>query len=98
MSALGGKIVRAIVIEFGQDEVLLKISDTYWFQSFGCVLGFDWYSSGLITPVTGAIKEGLRGMEVELGLFVCGGKGGIRNICGIILCYRFPESSYMRKG
>ena len=76
MAKLAREIVSLMVIEFGPEEVLKKLSDPYWFQALGCVLGFDWHSSGLTTTTTGAIKEGLKGIEGELGLFVCGGKGG----------------------
>jgi len=75
MTALAREIIQAIVTEFGQQIFLQKLSDPYWFQALGCVLGFDWHSSGLTTTVTGALKEGLRGMESELGLFIAGGKG-----------------------
>ncbi len=64
-----------IVSELGHDAFLEKISDPYWFQALGCVLAFDWHSSGLTTTVTGALKEGLRGIEGEVGLFIAGGKG-----------------------
>jgi len=66
-----------MVMEFGTGEVLSRLSDPYWFQSLGCVLGFDWHSSGVTTTVCGAIKEGLKGLESELGLFVAGGKGKV---------------------
>ncbi|UCE79968.1 MAG: DUF763 domain-containing protein [Nitrospiraceae bacterium] len=75
MSILSREIIYAIVSEFGQKAFLEKVSDPFWFQALGCVLGFDWHSSGLTTTVTGALKEGLRGMEQELGLFIAGGKG-----------------------
>jgi hypothetical protein len=75
MVPLSREIVIFIAAEFGRDEVLRRLSDPYWFQAFGCVLGFDWHSSGLTTTVCGALKEGLRGTENELGLFVAGGKG-----------------------
>jgi len=65
----------AIAQEFGTEEILRRLSDPVWFQSLGCVIGFDWNSSGLGTTTMGALKEGLRGLESELGLFVCGGKG-----------------------
>ena len=58
-------------------EVLRRLSDPYWFQVFGCVLGFDWHSSGVTTTVTGALKEGLRGTERDLGIYVGGGKGAV---------------------
>ena len=75
MVALSREIIYAIVSEFGQKAFLEKLSDPFWFQALGCVLGFDWHSSGLTTTVTGALKEGLRGMERELGVYMAGGKG-----------------------
>jgi hypothetical protein len=75
MSQLGREITIATVTEFGTGEMLRRLSDPYWFQAFGCVLGYDWHSSGVTTTVCGALKEGLRGLENELGLFVAGGKG-----------------------
>jgi hypothetical protein len=75
MSALSRQVIYLMVSEFGRDEFLSRISDPFWFQSLGCLLAFDWHSSGLTTTVTGALKEGLRGMEGELGIFIAGGKG-----------------------
>jgi hypothetical protein len=75
MVPLSREIVTYIASEFGREEVLRRLSDPYWFQAFGCVLGFDWHSSGLTTTVTGALKEGLRDAGRELGIFVAGGKG-----------------------
>lgn len=75
MRRLARATIEAMIYEFGQEEVLCRLSDPYWFQSFGCVLGFDWHSSGATTTVCGAIKEALRGTEKSLGLFVVGGKG-----------------------
>lgn len=75
MVKLGREIVRLVVEDCGPEEILRRISDPYWFQSFGCVLGFDWHSSGVTTTVCGALKEGLRGTENDLGLFIAGGKG-----------------------
>jgi len=77
MARLSREIVSLMVAEFGAGEVLRKISDPYWFQALGCVLGFDWHSSGVTTTTCGAIKEGIKGLERELGLFVCGGKGAV---------------------
>ena len=76
MVRLSREIVRFLVTEQGTGEVLRRLSDPFWFQAFGCVLGFDWHSSGVTTTVCGAVKEGLRGMDHELGLFAAGGKGG----------------------
>jgi hypothetical protein len=78
MVRLGREIVRLIVEDHGPEEILRRISDPYWFQSLGCVLGFDWHSSGVTTTVCGALKEGLRGREKDLGFFIAGGKGARR--------------------
>jgi len=75
MAKLAREMTTVIVVEFGSQEMLRRLSDPFWFQSFGCVLGFDWHSSGLTTTLCGALKEGLRGLEGELGFFVAGGKG-----------------------
>lgn len=75
MVKLGREIVRLIIEDNGPEEILRRISDPYWFQSLGCVLGFDWHSSGVTTTVCGALKEGLRGREKEWGLVIAGGKG-----------------------
>jgi hypothetical protein len=75
MTGLARQITLVIVEEYGPQEVLAKLSDPLWFQAFGCVLGFDWHSSGVTTTVCGALKEGLRGLEKDSGLFVAGGKG-----------------------
>src|ERR671926_560383 len=75
MATLSREIVIYMVSEFGPREVLRRLSDPYWFQAFGCVLGFDWHSSGVTTTVCGALKEGLRGRIDETGVAVAGGKG-----------------------
>lgn len=75
MVSLSREILIFLVSEFGRMEALRRLSDPYWFQAFGCVLGFDWHSSGLTTTVCGAVKEGLRGTEKEIGIYVAGGKG-----------------------
>ncbi len=75
MALLAPAIVEAIVLERGPAEVLRRLSDPFWFQAFGCVLGFDWHSSGVTTVVCGALKEGLKGREADTGLWVAGGKG-----------------------
>lgn len=75
MTKLAREVTIVIVSEFGPNCMLKRLSDPFWFQAFGCLLGFDWHSSGLTTTVCGAIKEGLKGLERELGLFVAGGKG-----------------------
>ena len=75
MVLLSGEILTHIVEEYGPREVLRRMSDPFWFQAFGCVLGFDWHSSGVTTTVTGAVKESLKVRGQEWGLFAAGGKG-----------------------
>ncbi|HWC13350.1 MAG TPA: DUF763 domain-containing protein [Actinomycetota bacterium] len=75
MSSLAREISFAIVAENGAEDLLRRISDPVWFQSFGCVLGFDWHSSGVTTTACGALKDGLKGVEHELGVTFAGGKG-----------------------
>jgi hypothetical protein len=75
MKKLARQIVILMVKEFGAEEVVKRLSDPFWFQALGCVLGFDWHSSGLTTTVCGALKEAIKGLEKELGLFIAGGKG-----------------------
>lgn len=77
MKMLAREIIISIISDSGSEELLRKISDPLWFQALGCVMGFDWHSSGLTTTVCGAIKESIRGLEKELGLFVAGGKGKV---------------------
>jgi hypothetical protein len=77
MRLLAREITLVIAAEYGPDEMLSRLSDPHWFQAFGCVLGFDWHSSGVTTTVCGALKDGLRGLEHECGLGVAGGKGGV---------------------
>lgn len=75
MARLARQISLAIICEFSPQIFLTKISDPFWFQSFGACLGFDWHSSGLTTTVCGALKQGLWGLEKDTGLFIAGGKG-----------------------
>ncbi len=75
MVELSKSIVELIVMEHGRRTLLERLSDPYWFQSLGCVLGFDWHSSGLTTTVCGAIKEALKDVGGDLGLYMAGGKG-----------------------
>ncbi len=76
MTRLSKAIIEVIVAEFGPEEFLRRVSDPFWFQAFGSVLGFDWHSSGVTTTVCGAMKEGMKNIAYDLGLFFCGGKGG----------------------
>jgi hypothetical protein len=75
MKRLAREIILIIVQDYGTEEILKRLSDPYWFQALGCVLGFDWHSSGLTTTTCGALKEASRGIEHETDLFIAGGKG-----------------------
>lgn len=75
MQRLMRAISIAIIEELGAQEFLRRFSDPTWFQSLSCVIGMDWNSSGTTTITLGALKEGVRGLEKELGIFICGGKG-----------------------
>jgi hypothetical protein len=75
MTRLGAVTVEAIVHHYGRDELLRRLAHPFWFQSFGAVMGMDWHSSGITTSVLGALKRGLKPLERELGIHVCGGRG-----------------------
>ena len=75
MTLLGSAIVESILLHYGRSAFLSRISDPYWFQAFGSVMGMDWHSSGVTTAVMGALKRGLNPRASELGLYVCGGRG-----------------------
>jgi uncharacterized protein len=75
MMQLGTAIVESILLHYGHSAFLSKLSDPYWFQAFGSVMGMDWHSSGITTAVMGALKRGLNARAAELGLYVCGGRG-----------------------
>ena len=75
MRKLAREITIAIVDTYGPEAMLQRIADPFWFQALGCVLGFDWHSSGVTTTVCGALKEGTRGLEGDLGFYIAGGKG-----------------------
>jgi hypothetical protein len=73
MCKLAKEIANIMIDEQGTDTFLTRISDPYWFQAFGCVLGYDWHSSGVTTVLTGVLKQALS--PEEHGMAVCGGKG-----------------------
>lgn len=75
MSLLGGAIAEAIVIEYGRPALLQRLSDPFWFQSLGCVLGMDWHSSGITTSVMNALRKAINYRSEELGIYICGGRG-----------------------
>jgi hypothetical protein len=53
MTLLGTAIAESILINYGAAEFLSRLSDPFWFQAFGSVLGMDWHSSGITTSVMG---------------------------------------------
>lgn len=73
MIRLSHAMSKAIIDEYGQAEFLRRLSDPLWFQAFGCVLGFDWHSSGVTTVVAGVLKQALK-PDVH-GISMAGGKG-----------------------
>jgi hypothetical protein len=75
MTELGTVIAEHVVLEYGVNEFLTRLSDPFWFQAFGAVMGMDWHSSGITTSVMGALKKGLNPLFDELGVMVCGGRG-----------------------
>src|SRR6202167_470287 len=75
MTRPGTAIVESILLHYGHGAFLSKLSDPFWFQALGCVMGMDWHSSGVTTSVMSALKRGLNPRASELGLYVCGGRG-----------------------
>lgn len=75
MRDLGTLIIESLILNYGQKEVLTRLSDPLWFQSLGAVLGMDWHSSGITTSVMYALKRGLNPRAQELGIYICGGRG-----------------------
>jgi len=75
MAKLGFAITEAIIAEYGKKAFLSRMSDPFWFQSFGAVMGMDWHSSGITTSVMGALKRAVNPHSKELGIYICGGKG-----------------------
>ena len=97
MIKLSNSISKIIVDEYGQSEFLRRLSDPLWFQAFGCVLGFDWPSSGVTTVVTGVLKQSLK--EDVHAISIAGGKGKkatqkkmtSRNLLNDIIIYPQPR-------
>jgi hypothetical protein len=75
MSLLGTAISESVVLHYGRSALLSRLSDPFWFQALGAVMGMDWHSSGITTSVLGALKRGLNPRAHELGLHFCGGRG-----------------------
>jgi hypothetical protein len=75
MTRLGTAISEAVVQDYGTAALLARLSDPFWFQALGSVMGMDWHSSGITTSVMGALKRGLNPRSHELGIHICGGRG-----------------------
>lgn len=75
MTRLGTAITENIVRDYGTSAFLSRLSDPFWFQALGSVMGMDWHSSGITTSVMGALKRGLAPKADELGIYICGGRG-----------------------
>jgi len=75
MTKLGTAITETIIYHYGPSAFLSRLSDPFWFQALGAVMGMDWHSSGITTSVMGALKRGLGPQADELGIYVCGGRG-----------------------
>lgn len=75
MAKLGLAIVETLVTEYSADEAVARLSNPFWFQSLGAVMGMDWHSSGVTTSVMGALKRSVNPHAKDLGIYICGGKG-----------------------
>src|SRR5687767_11511345 len=75
MATLGAAIAESVILHYGRSAFLSRLSDPFWFQAFGTVMGMDWHSSGITTSVMGALKRGINPRADELGLYICGGRG-----------------------
>ena len=75
MAKLGLAVTEIILMEYGKADWLRRLSDPFWFQSLGAVMGMDWHSSGITTSVLGALKKAINPYSKELGIYICGGKG-----------------------
>ncbi|MBC7081765.1 MAG: DUF763 domain-containing protein [Thermoplasmatales archaeon] len=71
MVRLADAISAIIIEEYGEEKLLELLSNPYWFQSFSCVLGYDWHSSGTTTVTCACLKEALS----KYGIMAAGGKG-----------------------
>src|SRR5260370_16857679 len=71
MTTLGTAIVESVLYHHGPSEFLSRVSDPFWFQALGSVMGMDWHSSGITTSVLGALKRGLNPRAHELRIYIC---------------------------
>ena len=75
MGKLGLAITEEILSHKGKIDFLARMSNPFWFQSLGAVMGMDWHSSGITTSVMGALKKSINPHTKEFGIYICGGKG-----------------------
>ena len=75
MTTLGTGIVESVLYHYGDSALLSRLSDPFWFQALGSVMGMDWHSSGITTSVLGALKRGINPRANDLGIWICGGRG-----------------------
>src|SRR5215467_4123372 len=75
MTTLGTAIAESVILHEGRSALLSRLSDPFWFQALGAVMGMDWHSSGITTSVLGALKRGMNPRARELGIYFCGGRG-----------------------
>lgn len=73
MKKLAGAISEVLIYEFCHEEFLKRLANPFWFQALGCVIAYDWHSSGLTTTTMAAIKESVNNQN--LGIKIAGGKG-----------------------
>jgi len=73
MQKLSKLIFLGIVETYGEKEFIRRMGNAFFLQALGCVIGFDWHSSGLTTTTMGAIKSAVN--ESDTGIRVVGGKG-----------------------
>jgi uncharacterized protein DUF763 len=91
MTQLGTAIAEHNVISYGASEFLSRLSDPFWFQALGCVMGMEWHSSGITTSVMGALKRGLNPRFSDLGIVVCDSRGRHATVgsgCADDYCFR----------
>ena len=72
MKSLANAIIAYIYDEYGEEEIIRRVSNPFWFQSLSNLLGFDWHSSGTTTTTTAALKEAINKLD---NIAMAGGKG-----------------------
>ena len=76
MRLLGSLIAKYIIEVYGPRELLLRLSDPFWFQAFNNIIGMDWDSSGSTTVILYILKSAFSPRSlVDYGISVLGGKG-----------------------